>query len=401
MDFLDPTYRSGDPNFSYRIAECSKRSILLSEKHDYVIVNSQSETSYLHYLNAQGLEVGSELVASGNNNTLVKNALDNQEIISKLKDLQRNRECSLVPYMGGALEHEFARVLSCKYCASDYDLVAQLNSKVWFKNYLQSLALDRIEGEIARKSEVAAKVSQALSLYSEVVVRGDRSIGGSSVWIIKNRGDLSKFLDMLSYIDMPQSFLIEKRHTVIHSPNIQFYIDTLGIRELGLTDQLISNSLAHGGNIYPLVSPLVDEIRRTARVLAEKIQAMGYLGYLGIDFIIDSDYKAYPIELNARTNTSTFPLILLQRLFDGREQNKYFKLLNRVSTDGNLAYSGLAKTMGQDLLYSNVNGEGVFPYNVGCLPWGECDFLMVGDSFDQVENMWKELSRKMKVSNAG
>ena len=96
-----------------------------------------------------------------------------------------------------------------------------------------------------------------------------------------------------------------------HSPNSQVIIGDSHIEYLGQLDQIIKDNVRYGGNIFPSDStPEVQEkIRQYSMALAREMQAKGYRGFVGFDWIeaqsgVDKG-KVWLAEINPRKNRST------------------------------------------------------------------------------------------------
>ena len=80
-----------------------------------------------------------------------------------------------------------------------------------------------------------------------------------------------------------------------------------------------------GEHVWP--SSLTQEVYTQARMIAERLVALGYKGIAGIDFVIDTkNQQVYPIELNPRF-TGAFPMLSLLHIKKGLIPMEAFHIL--------------------------------------------------------------------------
>jgi predicted ATP-grasp superfamily ATP-dependent carboligase len=207
--------------------------------------------------------------------------------------------------------------------------------------------------------------------YQQIVISGVQSYGGIEIWPINNTNELIKFENC------KEQYLITKKYKTSNSPNIQYQINQNQIEEIGITDQILDEKLTYKGNIYPSKSKQLEKIRQDSYIVCQKLQAAGYKGILGIDFIETIDNELFIVDINAHTNTSSFGLHVLKKLFSNSYQNKSLKIIPNINIGKTMTFKELTGKIGP--LFNKETGQGMIPYNVGGLKWGEFSGILIGD----------------------
>ncbi len=397
---LDPSYISTTLHAEKRLLDYSQRAVLLASKNDYVILNRPLDSNYRDYLSELGLGAEQHIVPEVLEGSLIERTLADDKLITSLQRLCLNKSAIISPYLSGAAERDFADRVGATLLAPNEALTKVVNSKVWFRNELIRLNLPTTEGVVATRLTVFDCVAHRYKEQGQVVVRGDKSCGGSSVWAIKDDVSWRAFEQAVSHHGINSLYLVEKMYAVQLSPNVQFEIGIDAIYDFGLTEQIIAPDLSHRGNVYPVTSSCVTEVMQMSREISVSLKRAGYLGLIGIDFIVLDDGQVIPIEINARTNTSTFGLAVIERVFGRKKMKKHFKIFNKVKFLEAFSFNHLKELLEskKSLLFTLEKGHGVFPYNVGCLDWGECDLMVIGDSWDHLERLERELNSRFSLA---
>ena len=111
------------------------------------------------------------------------------------------------------------------------------------------------------------------------------------------------------------------------SPNIIMHIEPDNGRILcvSVTDQILSDNLAHEGNICPASVKTLKNMLLSAEKLSRWLQAEGYCGVVGFDFgeyfnPETGEFKHFLAEVNPRINSSAYPKFLMEHLNREQEQ---------------------------------------------------------------------------------
>ncbi|WP_069470609.1 ATP-grasp domain-containing protein [Candidatus Marithrix sp. Canyon 246] len=347
-----------------KLQQYPERALLLAEEQDIIILNNYPDTDYLNYLLSIGI---------GTSNILIPNVKGNQSLSEKilkdqqlLKYLNKQKPLILQPYISTAAEAKIAKLINATLNAAPPDLTEQINNK----HYLLSIS-PTLKYKTANSATVIAIAKQQIKKHQQIVISGVQSYGGIEISPINNTNDLIKFENR------NEQYLITKKYKTSNSPNIQYQINPNQIQELGITDQILDDKLKYQGNIYPSKSQQLKKIRQDSYNLCQKLQAAGYRGILGIDFIETIDNELFIVDINARTNTSSFGLYVLKKLFPNSYQHKYLKIIPNINIGKAMTFKELTGTIGP--LFNKETGRGMIPYNVGGLKWGEYSGILITD----------------------
>jgi hypothetical protein len=223
-----------------------------------------------------------------------------------------------------------------------------------------------IDTYLGNSNAVAAKIRKKPE--EAVVVRGAASVGGSQVFIGVTSDDKARLLKTLDQMTGDSLLLLQPYLSHESSPNLQFYITDHQIHLLGRTVQMFDKRLGHCGNYFDSVSD--DDINATlteqGQAIITQAAALGYRGVAGVDFIVTGDGGAYPVELNARHNTSTHALWFLNRFFGGDP----FGMIEsgrgafvRLKTGKKLPANRWLEMLG-DSAFDPDRGRGILPYDI-------------------------------------
>lgn len=175
-------------------------------------------------------------------------------------------------------------------------------------------------------------------------------------------------------------------YDVISSPNIQYQIAPNAIQALGITEQLLDDKLEYHGNCYPLSTTIqLEKIQQDSYCICEQLQSQGYRGILGMDFIETREGKLYIVDINGRANASSFGLNVIRKLFPDSYQTKYFSILTHINIGKNVTFAELIDKLGKKTLFDKQKGQGILPYNTGCLQWGIFSAIVIANTQQEWE----------------
>jgi len=132
--------------------------------------------------------------------------------------------------------------------------------------------------------------------------------------------------------------------------------------------------------------------------LAASLQAEGYAGLLGCDFVEYPDPvtgwpRAFLAEASPRVNGAIYPLVLRDRL--NAVQRRSGRLESNAFVSGTIECRPRSFTQFRaavsHLLYSPATGSGLVPCHVSTLPAGRCGVVVLGASRSDVLRTYGEL----------
>lgn len=384
--------------FKLQLNEYSQRALLLADKDDYIVLNSCPEQGYLDYLMGMGIGTSNILVPKDGNGLLSNKILGDDKLLNILKGLKKeNERVILQPYISTEIEWEISEKINAIVNGAAPEVTKEINKKSYLRGLLQELNIPLTECVMANYESVVQIAEELRKKHTKIVVKGDISYGGSAVWKISNDDDFKIFHSQILTRKNNDQYLVEKMYDIDVSPNVQYEITTGRIGELAITDQILDDKLNHHGNVFPPKTKGLKTIREYSKKICERLQQFGYIGSLGIDFIVTADGEVFPVEMNGRANTSTFAVKVIQKMFPKSHTKKHFRSINDLKTEESTTYSELEGLIGKQNLFNKNTGSGIFPYNVGCLRWGKFDAIVISDTYEDVQRLLNHLYKKLKV----
>ncbi len=185
--------------------------------------------------------------------------------------------------------------------------------------------------------------------------------------------------------------LIEPFLSVSSSPNDQWIIGRNGeINHLGMRAQICKEGMIHMGTISEL--HISDEesahIKESSLKIVKKMRATGYIGVVGIDYIV-SDEGVFPVENNARFNGSSYSLMIVERIEKLFYKIPVWKFI-KVKT-APCSFIELKKRL-KSSIFDGVKKQSIFPYNCDLLQKnGSFSVLLLADNMTQISELEHEV----------
>ncbi len=292
------------------LRDLSVRALFLANPEDIVVINKAPDQAWLDYLKHIGIQLPTIHIPNGSGETLVEMITQDLELCSMLS----GSGFPIKPYMGGQQIQTLAHQLGLKLLAPEAELLDQLNHKSNLDQILQDIGLPRISTQVSTKEHIVSDARSGFQDLGPLMIRSDLSIGGHGVWRIESLADLEHLESGIQAATSGRQFIWQPLKSVTNSPNVQFEIDDDTCTLLGVSAQQMTESFAFGGNDYPSELTNSAELIEQSTKAAHWLQAQGYRGFVGLDFIVTTDQHIYIVEINPRVNTSSFPLMLSTRL---------------------------------------------------------------------------------------
>ena len=123
------------------------------------------------------------------------------------------------------------------------------------------------------------------------------------------------------------------------------------------------------------------------------LHEQGYRGMVGIDYIVTVDGEVYVVEINPRVNTSSFPLLLSERLGCGA-----FRLLTGIEPGVVTGFAGVAELLGDGVMFESAEngGRGVVPLMVPSDERGVLDVMVFGGTLDEVDGVCASMDTRLR-----
>ncbi len=400
-----------------------ERPLILARPEDLVCVLDAVDDRYLQFLAGLGVGPNQENVVAVSQRSNLNFAvslsdllLNDREALTTIKRLLKaEKKIVLNPYIASPQEFALAAVLETvldrqvSVLGGDADIVDYVNQKHHVREKALELGVPVSEGEVVELSFRQAgspldftPIQTAVRLHSRrtgrAIVRGSRGLSGSSTLVVKGEPEgVQESLRKIARTTGNNIYLIETMIDITVSPNVLMYVEPDKIVCVGVTDQLLTDDLAHEGNLYPSSAKTVKDMAASARKISEWLQAEGYCGLAGFDF---GEYvnpetgrcEYFLAEINPRMNAAAYPRALMEHLNRRQERTggPYIEafLSANIMTKAK-SFAELDKLCG-NLFFMPETGEGVVPYNVGCLASGKFSAAILGRSRDRVVKMYED-----------
>lgn len=198
-------------------------------------------------------------------------------------------------------------LLNCDVvCANEKDLIDKLNNKFFVREYFKScvklLNYKLIQGKDISYENVRKKLGG-----SNFVIQKCIGNGGEGTFLF----NLNTEKSVLNQISLEASYHVSN-YIVGNSVNTHVVIGKDKILYFPFSLQIIkprNNNLSYQGGDFGAYNEYTPKsvdckLRKYTEKIAKKIQKLGYIGVLGIDFIATND-EAYFLEINPRFQTSS------------------------------------------------------------------------------------------------
>ena len=394
-----PHWRASKHTDKKAYTKCA-RSIPVAGQKDIVVLADKIDAQYLAWLRDYGL--GPREVVEYHQPTIDKTLseiiIENPKpVLSAIEKV--GLKPVYVPYHTGEQEHVCAKVLCADLFGSEVGVCEKYFDKDSFKKVCQTLEIPTVGGSTHSLTNSSADIGEQqleelvhamLSNYQNLIIRGATGSGGLSLYET-NRDNIDEVCTRIK--DSSESnVLVEPKLKVVVSPNDQWVIGRdETVHHLGVSAQLFEG-LKHAGNLRgQYFSPRVYKyIVQQSKKIVHKMLEDGYVGALGIDYII-AEEGIFPIENNARVNGSTYTMGIVQAVEENSNKKipcwKFYKAQTTPCT-----FSELVKRAGK-LIYSGSNSNAMVPYDVDRLgDTGEFACVLLAEDMYHIDYLEDALS---------
>ncbi len=346
----------------------SRRSLLMAKEGDTIVIDRRPAKKFLEILKQAG--AGGDILIGTDPDDISNHA--------------RNWSGDFCFYMIGKSESRLLENLN-RDGWPGAELVQLLNNKIFFQRTIEDAGLPCIYSFISNCDAVAHRVQKHRLPF---ILRAGASIGGSGVYVATCEQERKAVLKILAKSDKKKIFLLSDLLPVKTSPNLQYYLDGEQAFLFSESIQIIKNHTEHKGNLFEQVEnkEQAEELRRQGSIIAKRCMSLGLKGIIGIDFII-SGGKIYPVELNARQNSSTCASWFLNRLFTGDRlmmppsgRSAYLS----ISVERNVTWDEVAEMLSENL-FDPETKRGILP--IDTMPGTTVELVISANNKEQREKM--------------
>ncbi|MDH5367092.1 MAG: ATP-grasp domain-containing protein [Cyclobacteriaceae bacterium] len=357
------------PRRDSSIVSRTDRALAVACSNDLVLLRSRLDQDYHNWIRSLGL--GSDLVidygAGMKGLSLSELIIINPEPVIEIIR-ETNRSPVYVPWFSSNIEKEAAKVIGAELFGASEAETLKYNDKASFKNICTQLDIPVVNGVLfniqaqnsKNYSSMANIVKKLLYNHRGVIIRG--TIGELGTSLYKTTGhDIAEIYQSI-LCSGEKTLLIEPFLNVYSSPNDQWIISRdKSIHHIGTNEQICIDEMVHAGNSnnIQLSEQSLAYIYKTSRKILSRMVSTGYIGVVGIDYIV-TDTGIFPIENNARFNGSSYVNLIVDNIKNATGSIPLWKSM-KVKIPPCSFTELMAKL--KDNLYNGVKTDSIFPYN--------------------------------------
>lgn len=394
------------PHRNSSVSSKCDRTLPVATSNDLVVLRGILDHEYHNWLRSLGL--GSDLVveygidAEGMN--LSELILINPDpIIEMIK--KTGRKPVYVPWFSSNSETDAAKALGAELFGAPESETLRYNDKALFKSICQQLDIAVVEGvsfemhphDSDNFYSMKSVIKDILQTNNTVIIRG--AIGESGISLYKTRGNNITEIYQEITDSGEQVLIIEPFLNVSSSPNDQWIISRDGsINHLGIRDQICRDGMVHTGTVNK--TNITDHeskyIQDASFKIATKMAETGYVGVIGIDYIM-SDKGIFPVENNARFNASSYVSLIVENIKKLSVPVSVWKFMKLRITP--CSFNELKEKL-ISYIYDGIKKNSIFPYNCEALSdTGYFSLILLAENTENIsilENGLKKLKTEEK-----
>ncbi|MBU2037027.1 ATP-grasp domain-containing protein [Patescibacteria group bacterium] len=391
--YLNDRHEEADTHKEDRRKLYDKRILPLLEENNFTIFGEKIDPFLWDYYQSLGLaKIKPKNIFYADSYlkypSLTKAILADEPLIKKLKQEKFN---FLFPFIESWDTGTLAQKINA-FLFRSADLTDWINNKSNYKQVLKELELPTIPGYQTNLEKAERHFKELKKLgFKKVVLKKERSVSGFGIFVIEKEEDFSPCLK--DNFSEQKSFVLEGFiENVEYRPNFQYFITENNIEFIIATDQLLEkDEVSYYGNLYPSFLAKKPAVWKTINEISEKIcdylQAKRIFGLAGIDYIVTKQGKVYSTEVNARINGSTFPALIIEKLF-GNEKICWKFFTFNVKPMSFREFIGKSRKV-----FIKKKGDfGIFPIGADVLDFnGELQLMSAGKSRKEVNEYINKL----------
>ncbi len=342
--------------FKKTLKSYAERALLLCAPEDAIVLPEMPEEDYLEFLMDVGLGTREIIVCSEDKENFAQDILACEKTMEQLS----SKADGITPasfYIHLEEEREMAEKLGVERKTMHPDLTRMFNTLYFFIRMEEDLGVSSFRLGNVRSSRFREPTLKLLQKHGALFARGNESIGGSQAFIIKTEKDIEETVKVISRNRQITRYFISPYMEPAESWNVQYQLENERFSLLGASRQMLEKS-AHKGNRGGEKAPA--KIISSAQKIVERLSNMGGAGIMGIDVIIYEN-EAYPVEVNARQNTST-PAISVFNKISGSKKGICFETFD-INAGRNFNFASFIKLAGKKNLFDSSTCRGFLPYH--------------------------------------
>lgn len=304
-DLIDSSvFIHDDSGPNVRYDQYSVNTLIIGAKVAVVDTVEGFGPQWISYLSALGVFPSEVITPRYHARPVLENLLHDEPALGRVREHSRSKGLtSLSVFFPNPLYDELLPRLAVEELRQfpSNKAAERFNDKVLMRKMAEEAHIPISPGIVANSHEDIRRFRES---HPVVILKHPKKSGGRGNLVVKS-GDRD-----LVEVEFP--VLVEEYLSSEASPNCQWIIWKGQKRQLFVLDQLL-DGCTHKGNTYPSV--LHPRVLGTVSDYSGRMadQLTGYEGIVGFDFVIANN-EAYLVDLNARFNSSTYPMIFLVRI---------------------------------------------------------------------------------------
>ncbi|MEU7823719.1 hypothetical protein [Catellatospora sp. NPDC049133] len=368
----------GLPRFSMRSAgavvdRMDEFAVLLAGEDDHVILKGRPDEDYLTYLSDLGVGLPRVLAVGEQRpgRTVTQDVLADPALVARLGELQAEGAC-LLPHGVSEQEESLASASGMAVAGSSAKICKAVNSKIYSRLLADEAGLRQPTGwtcpDVDSWDGAVRGARAVLADGGTIAVKDAFGVSGKGIMVIRDEQVLLHLDRKLrrraertgdGRLTLTVETWVGKRADL----NYQLTVGRDGSVGFDFVKEAITVDGVHKGHRMPadLSAAQHEEIRAAAQAVGRRLAADGYLGVVGVDGLVGTDGRLFPvIEINARSNMSTYQVRLQEAfLSEGRHA---MAAQYPLRLGGRLEFWRLRAALGE-LLATRVQDTGVLINN--------------------------------------
>ncbi len=344
--------------------------LLLAKRQDIVILRRMPETDFLYELEEIGFELPHILCPMGIDyfKTITELVLEDESLLSILRDLSKGKVYYLVPYGVTKREEKLSELTGMKIKGSKSEIVRKTNSKLYARRLAEELGMACPKGIVCHSiGEIKDAWTRLQREFSKVIVKQLYGASGQGLFLVDNGVKLKRILYALNrFATKNDRWIVEGWYEDKVDLNAQLFLhDNGGVEVLSIKRQILNNTV-YRGSMFPvsISEENLEHYQNKLLIVGNALYEEGVRGVVGMDSIITNNVIYPIIEINVRFTLSTY-LGFLPRIFEKCFfQSMYYRIFIHDSFDWrNL----LEQTKKRGIYFDKNEKRGVFFYNYACM----------------------------------
>ncbi len=366
----------------------AERSLLECLPEDCIALPERPDESYLRFLLENGIGTEQVVECGGREGNFAMDIVENENVMKQLKEaVSGMKEVSF--YMHLEEERDIAQKLGVN-ATMHPDITRMFNKLYFLQRMSEDANIPAIKSVQVRSGRFADKTGKLLEKFGgKLFVRGNESIGGIQTFVIESRSDIEDVKRKISRNSRITRYFVFPFIKNGGSWNLQYFFDDNGYSLFGFSRQVLANGTEHKGNVGGTSETLPDNVALIAGKVADCLHEFGARGFIGIDLMKNGDgEEVYPVEINARKNSSTPLLTVFNRLKEKNlDRDIFFQSLS-VEVPGGISFDSFVGKAGREQMFSEKLCSGYLPFHFSASRMtGKLDVAIYAESVDELKQL--------------